>query len=86
MYVDILSDFVYATENNVTLLLRSFVVVVVMNQVAYTDPFHNNIWNSDAGMSSDEETRTSSYLRASSVNSSPNSFPPLIEVSRQDQQ
>lgn len=55
-------------------------------EVAYTDPFHNNIWNSDAGMSSDEETRTSSYLRASSVNSSPNSFPPLIEVSRQDQQ
>ena len=59
---------------------------VVMNQVAYTDPFNSNIWNSDAAVTSDEEIGTSSYLRASSVNSSPNSFPPLIEVPRQDQQ
>ncbi|XP_068708054.1 uncharacterized protein [Montipora capricornis] len=56
------------------------------HEVAYTDPFHSNIWNTDEGMTSDEEIRDTSYLRACSTNSTVNSFPPLIEVPRQDAQ
>lgn len=52
---------------------------------AVTDQFYSNVRGSDDGMSEDE-VKNISYLRSCSTNSTQDSFPPLVEVQRQDQQ
>lgn len=49
-----------------------------------TAQFYSNIRDIEDGMISDEEVKSTNYLRSCSTNSPQNPFPPLVEVPRQD--
>lgn len=70
---------------NITSTLRRPLLSSDERETADTAQFYNNIRDIEDGMISDEEVKSTSYLRSSSINSSQSPFPPLVEVPRQDQ-